>query len=78
VNATDTRDLVLRQLQDVAPDVEPELLVPDEPFQVQLDFDSIDFLRFISGLAEETGRDIPESDYEQLSTLDGAVAYFSA
>jgi acyl carrier protein len=35
----------------------------------------MDFLNFVIALHEKLGVDIPESDYPQLVTLDGAVAY---
>ena len=32
-------------------------------------------MNFVVALHERTGIDIPEADYPQLRTLDGAVAY---
>ena len=35
----------------------------------------MDFLNFVIALYEKLGVEIPESDYAQLATLDGAVAF---
>ena len=51
---------------------------PGETLQEALDLDSIDFLNLVVGLTESTGIEIPERDYPQLSTLDGAVAYLTS
>jgi hypothetical protein len=37
----------------------------------------MDFLNFVTALHERTGRDIPETDYWKLFTLDGAIGYLS-
>jgi len=42
-----------------------------------LDIDSMDFLNFVVALHEKLGVDIPETDYPQLMTLDGAIQYLS-
>jgi acyl carrier protein len=38
----------------------------------------MDFLNFVLGLHERLGVEIPESDYSQLYTLDGAVTYLAS
>ncbi|HSR22061.1 MAG TPA: hypothetical protein VLW53_00810 [Candidatus Eisenbacteria bacterium] len=40
--------------------------------------DSLDVLRFATGLAEATGVEIPERDYPRIVTIDGCTAYLAA
>jgi acyl carrier protein len=71
------RETVLAALTEVAPEVEPAEVHPTEPFQDQLDIDSMDFLSFVVALNERTGVEVPEEHYRQVGTLDGAVRYLS-
>ncbi len=72
------RNEVVRALTGVAPEVEPAAIRPDLGFRDQLDLDSMDFLNFVTALHDRLGVAIPEVDYPQLATLDGAVAYLLA
>jgi acyl carrier protein len=72
------RESVIQGLQRIAPEADFEKLAPGEPLRETLDIDSFDFLRFLVGLNEELGVEIPESDYGQLTTLENIVAYLSA
>jgi acyl carrier protein len=59
----------------VAPDVALDRLDPARDLRRQADLDSFDFLRFVAGLHEDIGVDVPEMDYEKLATVDVTVAY---
>jgi acyl carrier protein len=50
---------------------------PARRIRDQLDIDSMDALNFLIAVHEETGVDIPESDYPRLTTVDGIVSYLS-
>jgi len=69
------RQIVLDTLGDIAPEADLAALPPGKDLREELDIDSMDFLNFVIALHEKLGVDIPESDYPQLVTLDGAVAY---
>jgi acyl carrier protein len=69
------KDVLLRHLTRVAPEVNPDSLEPGAPFRDQIDIDSMDFLNFVIGVCEELGFDIPEADYTRLSSLEEAVSY---
>ena len=77
MNADETRTVVLRALARIAPEADLDALAPDVEFRDQLDIDSFDFLTFIIALHEATGVDIPEADYQQLATLNDALAYLA-
>jgi acyl carrier protein len=70
-------ELVKRTLYEVAPDLEAERLDPKRSFNEQFEFDSMDFLKFITGLHQATGLTLPEKDYPRLMSLELAVAYLS-
>jgi len=72
------RETIVETLTEVAPEVDPSAIVPDQELVEQLDIDSMDFLNFIVALHERTGIEVPERDYPKLSTLDDAVAYLAA
>lgn len=70
-------ELVKQTLYEVAPDLETEPLDPKRSFNEQFEFDSMDFLKFITGLHQATGLTLPEKDYPHLISLELAVAYLS-
>lgn len=69
------RETVVRILQEIAPEADPEQIEPNVDLRDQLDIDSMDFLNFVIGVHEELHVEIPEGDYPQLVTLDGLVEY---
>ena len=71
------RAAALEALLDVAPDVDASSLDGARPFRDQFDFDSMDQLNFVIGLHSRLGVDVPETDYPQLASLDGCVAYLA-
>lgn len=71
------KETIVRILAEIAPDADFEDLSPDDNLRKALDIDSYDALKFIIGLNEELGVDIPESDYGQLNTLTAIIRYLS-
>lgn len=69
------RRQVLEALQGIAPEVEPAALRGDRPLRDEVDLDSMDWLRFLAALHQRLGVDIPEADYQKLTTLDALIAY---
>lgn len=69
------REIVIRAITQVAPDVDPAAIDPNQDLAEQLDIDSMDFLNIVVAIDELTGISIPERDYPKLSTLDDAVDY---
>lgn len=68
-------DVVRAALYAVAPELEDEALDPAQRLRDQVEFDSMDLLRFAVELHRRTGLDIPERDYPRLESLDGAIAW---
>jgi acyl carrier protein len=72
------RQTVFDVLGTIAPEADPGAIDPDGDLRDQLDLDSFDFLNVLVELSERTGIEIPETDYDQVSTLNGCVAYLRA
>ena len=64
-------------LRTIAPEVDLDDVAQGETIQEALELDSFDFLQFVTGLAEATGKEIPERDYAKLSTVEGCIDYFT-
>ena len=77
MKAEDIKNVVFEALRKIAPETDPEGLDPAVRFRDQMEFDSVDCLNLVTSIQKETGKNIPESDYLKLSTIDGIVAYFS-
>ena len=78
MNERELRDVVIRALTEVAPEIDPAGIDPRTDLAEQLDIDSMDFLNVVVFVHRQTGIEIPERDYPKLSTLDDAVAYLAA
>ena len=74
----DLRQTIVDALLEVAPDVDASALDATRAFRDQFDFDSMDTLNFVLALHHRVGIDIPERDYPELSSLDGAARYLEA
>jgi acyl carrier protein len=76
-----SRDAIARAVEDalrqVAPEADTAALPPNQPIRDALDIDSFDFLRFVVGLHERLGVDVPEADYASLATRASAVDYLA-
>lgn len=75
---TEILNLAAHVLAGIAPEAHLADVGRHEDLRQALDLDSMDFLNFIIGLSQGSGKAIPEKDYPRLFTLDGLVAYLSA
>lgn len=71
------REIIFRILKEIAPECAPEELTPDENIRETLDIDSYGFLQMLISISEQTGVEIPESDYSRVFTLGGLLDYLS-
>jgi acyl carrier protein len=74
MNAEELRRIAAEVLGGIAPEADLATVGDDEDLRDALDLDSMDFLNFVIGLSERTGRAIPEADAPKLQTLRGLVA----
>jgi acyl carrier protein len=78
MNRTELASRVLALLTEIAPDVDPQGVIPGVDFRDQFDFDSMDTLNFAIALHRELGVDVPEAEYSRLAGLDKCVEYLEA
>ncbi len=71
------KEIIFRELRQIAPETDPTTLRPDENIREALDIDSYDFLQFLIAIDEAIGVEIPEADYENVFTLAGLVKYLA-
>jgi acyl carrier protein len=72
------QELALRALGEIAPEADLDSLDVRADLREQRDLDSMDLLNYVTAMSQQTGVDVPEVDYPELFTLDGAVGYFAA
>jgi len=75
MKADEIRAMILEVIQEILPDEDVSNLKSDVRIRDQIEMDSMDFLDMIMELRKRYGITVPEDDYMELSTLDGAVAY---
>jgi acyl carrier protein len=62
-------------LAAIAPELEAEAMLPDQPLRQLVDLDSMDWLNFLVSINEHFGVTIPEADYARLVTLNDVLDY---
>ena len=73
----EVRERIFEILHRIAPEADLNRLDPNENIREALDIDSFDFLKVLVAVNEKFGVNIPESDYRQVATLKGIVAYLN-
>lgn len=71
------RTAFLQELTNVAPDIEPDTVGPDDHIQDDLGLDSMDVLTLVTALHGRLGVDIPEADYPRIATVALAQVYLA-
>ena len=78
MNTDDARSLTARLVHRIAPEIDLDAVDGDAPLQEEMDLDSMDFLNLVTAVHDETGLEIPESDYPRLSSAQGFIDYLGA
>ena len=73
----DIRQIILGILERIAPDEDLSDLDDAVAFREQMELDSMDFLDIVMELRKQYRVQIPESEYEQLVTMDSTVEYLT-
>lgn len=68
---------IIKQIIEIAPDIEEDEIEANENIQRSLEIDSFDFLKIITALNVELGVEVPESDYGKVDTLEHMADYFN-
>ncbi len=69
------RALILREVGNIAPEINLAQIDPASNLREQVDLDSMDMLNLLIAIHGATGVDIPEADYAKMASVDDAVAY---
>ncbi|RMG42005.1 MAG: acyl carrier protein [Planctomycetota bacterium] len=69
------RQVILDILAKIAPDEDLSNLKDDVPFSEQMELDSMDFLDIVMELRKGYRIQIPEEDYQHLTTMESTVTY---
>ena len=72
---TDHRSTVRAAIARVAPEIDPDTIGDDEQFRDDAGLDSMDFLNVLAAIAEQTGVEVPEADYPQVTTIAALASY---
>ena len=75
MNSEQIRPVILDILKRIAPDEDLSNLQDDVPFREQMELDSMDFLDIVMELRKQYRVQIPEEDYENLTTMGRTVNY---
>ena len=70
-------DEVRRIIAQVAPDVDPAAIQPEEDIRRSLGIDSFDHFRILTAISERFVMAIPEADHGRFRTLKGMVRYIA-
>ena len=71
----DLRDMLIRQLGQIAPEIDISTLDTAADLRDECDIDSMDFLRLITALGRDLSLEMPETDYERMRSFDDLLAY---
>ena len=71
----EVRRAVVNILEDIAPDEDLSSIKDDVTLREQMDLDSMDFLDIVMELRKRFNIEVPESDYQELVSMDSCVQY---
>ena len=75
MNSEQIRPVILDILKRIAPDEDLSDLQDDVPFREQMELDSMDFLDIVMELRKQYRVQIPEEDYENLTSMGSTITY---
>lgn len=70
------QDMIVKEILQIAPDVEEDEIEVGENIQRSLEIDSFDFLKILTAMHEKTGVEVPEADYAQVGSVSEMASYF--
>ena len=76
MNKEEIKSAIIKNILDIAPDIEESEIEPNENIQSSLEIDSFDFLKILTAMNEQVGVEVPEADYAKVATLESMAEYF--
>ena len=77
MSTEDVKKAIIKEILNIAPEIEESEIKEDENIQQSLEIDSFDFLNILTALNDKLGVEVPEADYEKVATLNKMADYFS-
>lgn len=77
MNRDKIQAMVISAIAQLAPEIDPSEIDPDEDIRDECDLDSMDFLNLLGALKKSCGVSIPEADYPHVRTLNNMLEYLS-
>jgi len=77
MTAADLRRVILEELINVAPDLDPEDIGDEDHLMDDLGIDSLDFVNLLSALQKRLGIPLPEIDYPRLTSVAALAKYLA-
>lgn len=77
LNKTEARNLVAEAIHRIVPDADLDTIGEDVPLRAELELDSLDFLSFAETLAQRSGIEVTEDDYDRLVTMRTCVEFLT-
>jgi len=71
------RQVIIDILTNIVPDEDLSNIDDDVPFRDQIELDSMDFLDIVMELRKQYRVQVPEEDYENLTTMGSTVTYLT-
>lgn len=75
MDSQELKALIIEELGNIAPEIEPDQIPDDRDMREALELDSMDFLNLVIAVSKRTRITIPEADYAQVLTVNGMVNY---
>ena len=70
------KSTIIKNILEIAPDIEEDEIEPNENIQRSVEIDSFDFLKILTAMNEEVNVEVPEADYSKVDTLENMADYF--
>jgi acyl carrier protein len=77
LSETEARNLVAEAIRRIVPDADLDTVGDDFPLRAELELDSLDFLSFAETLAQRSGVQVTEDDYDRLVTMRTCVEFLT-
>jgi acyl carrier protein len=77
MNENEVREKVIEIISFIAPDEDLSVIRDDEPLREQIGLDSMDFVDIVLELRKRHRIQIPEEDYDKLTSMASIVQYLT-
>jgi acyl carrier protein len=78
MNRDELEAIIIKEILDIAPDIEEDEIELSENIQRSLEIDSFDFLKILTAMHDKTGIEVPEEDYAKVGSVNDMAEYFLA